>query len=51
MQANTSKLQSLIISHSGVDARNATLQIDDNIWSQNSLIIGGQTVELQCCIM
>ena len=51
MQANTSKFQSLIIPHSGVDARNATLQIDDNIWSQNSLIIGGQTVELQCCIM
>ena len=31
MQANPSKFQFMIISHSGFDASNATLQIDDNI--------------------
>ena len=31
MQANPSKFQLMIISHSGVDARNATLRSDDNI--------------------
>ena len=31
MQANLSKFQFMIISHSGVDASNATLQIDDKI--------------------
>ena len=30
MQANPSKFQFMIISHSGVDASNATLQIDDS---------------------
>ena len=34
MQANPSKFQFMIISHSGVDANNATLQIDDNIVSK-----------------
>ena len=31
MQANPSKFQLMIISHSGFDASNATLQIDNNI--------------------
>ena len=31
MQANPFKFQFMIISHSGFDASNATLQIDDNI--------------------
>ena len=34
MQANPSKFQFMIISHSGFDASNATLQIDDNIISK-----------------
>ena len=35
MQANPSKFQFMIISHSGFDASNATLQIDEKIISKS----------------